>query len=512
MADSATALQPPRSQRASSGFEARSQTVVAGLGVAVLAIGMGIAAATSVRLGEALIVVALVCLYVGYAAGHPRGAVIAMLASLALIPVYAVPTFRSFYPEPTAVAALIVVAVLVRPGSPIRFNVIDLAFAAACGALLLAVLLGPRSLNATLSELFLWVPPYMAGRAVCKRRDGPHTFALAVVIGGLIALPFIAYETVTHDNVFFKFARANSELTKLWAHPALRPGGLLRSEGAFGHPLSMAVIIGSCCIFAVGLALRAKTRGQQLAWILAAVALAIGQYTSHERSGWFVLIGGLLLFAVAVISRQGRARHVFTIAMVAIPLTLVAASLSEPSGTEQRAQRSESTSDRVALWRRALEPGALGLVGSPETATFNRFANAVKPGLVSIDSGYLQVADIYGTIALFALFAVVAAVGRVAFVLRGTWAAVFPAVALADLIALAVVGFQTQLPIFIWLVVGAVSGVDVRRRSLSKHRGQLEPASPLQPGVAYRPGTRDGPVLGLGVRVGSAQASHPGYE
>ena len=438
------------------------------LGFAIISVGVGIAVAKSVRLGEALIVVVLVCLYVGYAAGHPRGAVIAMLASLVLIPVYAVPTFRSFYPEPTAVAALIVAAVLIRPGAPIRLNVVDLAFAAACGALLLAVLLGPRSLNATLSELFLWVPPYFAGRAICKRRDGPHTFALAVVVGGLIALPFIAYETITRDNVFFKFARANSELTKLWAHPALRPGGLLRSQGAFGHPLSMALIIGSCCVFAVALALRAKTRGRQFAWVLAATALAIGQYTSHERSGWLVLIGGLLLFAVAAVSRHGRARHIFAIVMVAVPLALVAASLSEPSSTEQRAQRSESTSDRVALWRHALEPGALGLVGSRESGSFNHFANAVQPGLLSIDSGYLQVADIYGTIALFALFAVVVAVGRVAFVLRGTWTAVFPAVALADLIALAVIGFQTQVPIFIWLVVGAVSGVDARRRLLDR--------------------------------------------
>jgi hypothetical protein len=32
------------------------------------------------------------------------------------------------------------------------------------------------------------------------------------------------------------------------------------------------------------------------------------------------------------------------------------------------------------------------------------------------------------------------------------------------LIALTVVGFQTQVPIFVWLVIGAVSGVDLRRR------------------------------------------------
>jgi hypothetical protein len=363
--------------------------------------------------------------------------------------------------------------VFVQLGAPVRLTVVDLAFMAACGTMLLAVALGPRSLNATLSELFLWVPSYLAGRAICKPRNGDHTFALAAVIGGLVSLPFIAYETITRDNVFFKFAVAGTELTKLWDHPALRPGGLLRSEGPFGHPLSMALIVASCAVFALALAVRARDRRRRLAWLLAAAGLTIGQYTSHERSGWFVLLGGAMLFALLGLARRGRVKHVLAVILVLIPFALLAYSVSQPSSAEQRVQRSASTADRVALWRHAFEPGALALVGLPETGSFNKFANAVHPGLLAIDSGFLEIADIYGVVAFIALFVVVLAVIRVAVVVRGTWAAVVPAVALVDLLAMTVIGFQTQLPMFIWLVVGAVSGVDLRRRSLRSELSSL---------------------------------------
>jgi len=438
---------------------------VEGFALSALAICAGIVAAKSISLVLALIAVALLCLYVGYATSHPRGAVIAMFASLVLIPVYAVPAYRSFSPEPTAVAALAVAVVFFRVGVQSRFTAVDLTFAATCAAMVLAALLGPHGLRSTLSELFLWVPPYLAGRAICVRRDGAQTFVFAAAVAGLIALPFILYETIAVHNPFFALARANTELTKLWAHPALRSGGLLRSQGAFGHPLSMAVIIGSCAVFALALMLRTSGRRRQMGWLLAAIGLAIGQYTSHERSGWIVLIGGLLVFASIAIPRKTRIRHAFTVAMVAVPLALLAISASHPSNGEEGVQRAESSAERIALWRHALEPGVLAPLGLPETATENHFTDAVRPGSNAIDSGYLQIGDVFGFIALIALLTVVAAVVRVAVAIRGNWAAVVPAVALANLIALTVVGFQTQVPIFVWLLIGAVSGIDLRRRS-----------------------------------------------
>jgi hypothetical protein len=440
------------------------------LGISVVAICAGVAVARNSQYAVALIAIVLLCLYAAYATRHPRGATIVMFASLSLIPVYAVPAFRSFYPEPTVVAALIIAVVLFRTGVRLRFTVVDLAFAATCGAMVLAALLGPHSLFTTLSELSLWVFPYLGGRAICKRRDGAHTFVLAAAIAGLVALPFIIYETITRKNIFFSLAIPGTELTKLWARPAFRPGGLLRSQGAFGHPLSMALIVASCTVFALALALRAGSSRRQIAWLLTAVGLVFALYTSHERSGWFVLIGGVLLLAVAATPRATRIRYAFAIAIIAVPLAFLAVAATHPANGEASAARAESTADRVHLWEHAFEPGVLGLVGLPETNTFNHFVNAIRPGGGAIDSGFLQVADIFGVIAFIALFTVVAAVVRVMVAVRGTWVAVIPVVALVDLLALTVIGFQTQVPIFIWLVVGAVSGIDLRRRS---HGNQL---------------------------------------
>jgi hypothetical protein len=447
------------------------------IGVSMLAICAGVVAAKSMTLTVALIAVALLFLYVWVARTHPRAAVIAMLASLALIPVYAVPMFRSFSPEPTAAAALILTLALFRAGEGLRLTVVDLTFWATCGAMVLAAFVGPHSLLSTESELFLWIPPYLAGRAVCKRRNGTEALATSAAVAGLIALPFIAYETVNGHNVFFSLARAGTSLTKLWAHPDFRPGGLLRSQGAFGHPLSMALIVSSCAIFALALAVRASSRRARIGWLLAAAALTIGQYTSHERSGWTVLISGLLIFAITAIPPQTRIRNALAVAAVAIPLSLLAVSASHPANGAAVAARASSSADRVNLWKHALEPGALALVGLPETSSFNHFANAIHPGQVAIDSGFLQIGDVYGLIAFAALFTVVIAVISTAIAVRGTWAAVVPAVALVDLISLTVIGFQTQIPIFVWLVIGGVSGVQLRHRATQSSSASRPPST-----------------------------------
>ncbi len=443
------------------------------LGVSALAICVGIAVAKSSYVAEALIPVALLCLYAWYATTHPRGAVIALFVSLTLLPVYIVPSFRSFSPEPTAVGALVLVLVFARERVQRKITVVDAAFTAICSAMVLAALIGTPGLRATLSNLFLWIPPYLVGRAICRREQGPKVFALAAAVGGLVALPFIAYETITGSNPFFGLAYPGSILTKMWAHPALR-AGFVRSQGAFGHPLSMAIVMGSCAVFAVGLALRTRVRARRVGWLFAALGLAVGQNASDERSGWIVLIGGLLMFAATAIPRETRVRHGFTVAMVCVPLALVAVSATQASTLEAASDRAGSNADRLDLWRHALEPGAFAVFGLPETETFNYFVNAVKPGQTAIDSAYLQIGDVYGLIAFLAFLTVVAAVVRVAVAVRGTWAALIPAVAFANLIALTVVGFQTQIPIFAWLTIGAASGVDIRRRSMGIKHGHRE--------------------------------------
>src|SRR5262249_9725582 len=87
------------------------------------------------------------------------------------------------------------------------------------------------------------------------------------------------------------------------------------------------------------------------------------------------------------------------------------------------------------------------------------FANAANRGNTSIDSTYLQVAARQGIIALIPLLFVLAMVIKTLIDVRGTWSAVIPAVTFVNMLGMFVVGLQTQHPIFIWLLIGATSGV-----------------------------------------------------
>jgi hypothetical protein len=432
----------------------------------------GAAAASVTTLAYGLLALALLYLYAEYALSRPRGAVVAMVASLALIPVYAVPDLQAFTPEPTAILAAILAVVLVRVGVPFRPTGLDLVFAVLCGAMLLSALIGPATVPSVGSELFLWIPPYIAGRAIVLRQDGPQTLVLAAAIMGLVAVPFIVQETVTGHNYFFGLANSSSAGTELWAHPAFRGGGrsitgVLRSQGAFGHPLSMAMLIGSTAVFAIALAVRSTVLRNRILWLGAAVGLVAAQSTAFERSGWVVFAGGTLLFAASAIPSSPRVRYAFAGALLCLPLALLAISLAgTPGGTAQAqgdlaGQRIESANVRLDLYKHALRPGGLKLVGIGSHEA--DFANSVTLGRTSIDAAYLQIGIQNGWIALIPLLAVVLGVVRVAIRARGTWAAVIPAVALANLVALSVVGFQTQQPIFIWLLIGATSGVALRQ-------------------------------------------------
>jgi hypothetical protein len=114
--------------------------------------------------------------------------------------------------------------------------------------------------------------------------------------------------------------------------------------------------------------------------------------------------------------------------------------------------------------------------GLPENLNgngFNIFVSGAETGAqssvsTSIDSGYLQVGDNYGLVALFPLLAVPFAAAWAAAKCRRSWLAIFPVAAFAVLIGLFTIGFQTQVPMFVWLLAGAASGAQrTRARTLT---------------------------------------------
>ena len=462
---------------------------------------VGAAAGAGKRPAELLLALFGIFLYGAFAASRLRAAVILLFASLALVPVYVFADFHRIAPEPAAIAGIVLTLVLVRANAEFRLTSIDVMFALLCLAMQVGAVLGPLGPLGNAGDLFYWIPAYLAGRAIAVRVGGAHLIALGAAITGLISLPFIVNEFLTGTNIFFNYANPDNQLSAQWAHPVFRGGVELRTQGAFGHPLSMAMIVASAAVFAFALAFRASDRTHRIAWLAAGVALVGAQSTSGERTGWMIVIGGLLLFAATAIPTDARVRYGFAGAMVGLPLLLVAfALLGNSSSTDSSgaaaAARADSTEYRVNLYKHALDPGALTFIGLGDQS--GQFSARVNLGTTSIDSAFLQIGARNGLIALIPFLGVLIALIRTLVRVRGTWSAVVPAVAFANMLGLFVVGFQTQQPIFIWLLIGAASGValaayerqDVRRMTVPTTATEAaepellagDPAEPSRPG------------------------------
>lgn len=448
---------------------------------AASALVAGVLVARSDRIAIALIVVVLLLLFAAYAAHRARYATIPLLLSLTLVPVYAVPDVGPLTPEPFAIAAIVFVGVVIatnQAGAIGKLTAIDLAFAATCGATILAALVGPPHVPSTLAGLLLWVPPYAAGRCMAARAEGERQFAVAVVVGACATVPFIAYETATQHNLFLSLAIPGTKETQLWARLAFRPGThILRAEGPFGHPLSMSLIVSGSCLLAIVLAATARTRRTRLSWTVAAVALIGAQYTSGERTGWLMLVVGLLTLALTAVTKGTPLRYRVLLGIAAVGVAYLGFSAINDAGVTT--DLSNSTTYRTALYAHAFQPGVLKPFGLPENiggTGFDLFVSGIQiPGVpqgdVSIDSAYLQVADSYGIFAVLALLAVLVTVVVAVVRCRGSSLVALPVVALVNMLALFTIGFQTQVPMFVWLTVGAASGALARRRGLQATQG-----------------------------------------
>lgn len=441
---------------------------IAAIGTIALALGMLAAAqpfiAAMLAVLAGLVVFAMVC------TTWPRVGIVILFASLALVPVYAVPDLFGTAAQPSAALAGVLAIALARRGPRTAVSVVDVAFVATCAAIVYGAIFGPPRLVGNFVNVGIWAAAYAAGRAICVRRDGPRWIAGGVVLVGLISLPFIVIERLTGVNYFLRLAVSGSTNTVLWAHQERRGDSLIRVEAAFGHPLSMAMIIGSAAVFAVALALPSQSWSRRTCLLGVGAVLALAQSTTNERSGWLVVGGGLLLTLLLAIPRATRSRYAFATGVVAVPaiLVILALNISTPStttDTSAAAARASSTAYRQALFKHAFDPGALPALGRGDDA--DQFALEVLPGksLGSIDSAYLQIGAVNGLVALLPLVAIFAAVVITALRARGTFAAAVPAVTIANMIALIVVGFQTQQIVMVWLLVGASAGVGSALRS-----------------------------------------------
>jgi hypothetical protein len=139
---------------------------------------------------------------------------------------------------------------------------------------------------------------------------------------------------------------------------------------------------------------------------------------------------------------------------------------------EEAANFRDSGAYREKLLERALEPGVLGLWGNP----FNKVSPAVSATNSATDNAYIILADTWGLIPTFALFAVAAGLLTAIALARRRDAGplvALPIAALTSLAGLFFVAFITNEQLMIWILIGASSAAS--ERALRRSRGEYGP-------------------------------------
>lgn len=398
---------------------------------------------------------------IAFAAAFARPALVVGLgfAALAAIPMTSAPARSVLILHPglvllwAAVGALVVKNVLA--GARARLTLVDGLAIALSVVLVLPVAAGVRAPVELGRLLFLWAGPYLVARLLVSRY-GVHALLRTVVLAALALVPFAVFEAATGTNVFLSLPKSTSAAPEFLQSVA-RLGGQ-RAQASFGHPIALAMLFATASLLAAGLAATQRGRAR-IAWMLAAGVLAAAQITTLSRTGWVIVVLGVLLVVVTAPRVLRRpARVVGGVAVVAALVALVAVgparalilpSAVEPAGGE--VQRSGAY--RTALIQFAIRPGTLKPLGQtqlPRGPQGNR----------SIDNQYIYFGILWGVVPLapFILlpFAVLLALRRVR---RDVLSVVVLAAVVGNFAALTGVALFTQQQLYFWLLVGAASGI-----------------------------------------------------
>lgn len=445
-----------------------SQIVLGGVTGGVL----GVVISSKPVIVVAIVAAILAATMVAAALVHPGRVFVALVLAMVLIPTYAAPAVGSLLFIPAAALSWPVAGVLawrnaISRGRIFHPTAIDLTVLAFAALMYVSLSFSAQiEFNDYLNDLFAWGGPFLAARLLLEDTKRP-VFVLAVsfALATVLIAPVAVLESLGKSNPFLSL-QFNSVEANVWGGAASRLGAI-RAEASFGHPIALSMFVSSSALLSLGMAIYARQSRERFIW-LALAALAVGvQALTYSRTGWIILLIGVVLLAVSVAARAARRRLGFVIAMIGAAAIAVSTSGSAPQelqlfpsggGGEEGAVFKDSGAYREALLRRALEPGVLHLWGNP----VNRVTPAVSATNGATDNAYIILADEWGLIPTFALIAIAVAL-LISIALarkRGVGeTVVLPIVAFTSLCALFFVAFITQQQLMIWLLIGAASAV-----------------------------------------------------
>jgi hypothetical protein len=458
-----------------------------------LASTLAVSAACGVILAaKPIVVIALLALLfaglaVAVALVRPDLAFGGLVLLLGLVPIYAAPQAGPIYLLPAAlgswgIAVVLIWRNLVVKGYLLRWNYVDLAAVAFFALMAVSLSFSPRTeLHDFIHEIFFWVGPYFAARVLLADVASPaRVAAISFAIVTVILAPIGVAEALGSSNPFFHL-NLNSAEFNLWARQIDRFGAT-RSVTSWGHPISFSIFLACSALLSFAMGIVSKTTKGRLVWYAVAIVATGTMALTLSRTGWLMLAIGVVLLAI---TSTGTARsRLFMLIGVLLGMILVLAIVAPDQlgvlpGFSHTQESHYETSGlyRQALLHRALEPGVLHLWGN----TFNQVTPTVGYDKAT-DNAYIILADTWGLIPTFALFAVsgalLVAVARSIGVGGDEPIAILPIAAFTILVAIFFVAFITQLPVLIWMMVGAGGAAAERlateRRTREPGRQRLE--------------------------------------
>lgn len=200
----------------------------------------------------------------------PRATFVAWVLVLFFVPVWIGISAGIFWAAITVVTLLAVLAC----GGSVSLTVADGFMAAFVLLALGQYALGASSLSGTVIALTEWTLPYLWGRLVLARVDG--AFVISCLAGATVAASVMAIiEFVSGVNVFLLLP-AQGPAFEVWGTLQTR-GGLIRTEGAFGHSIALAAALAMGSAFVLAARWRTWAKLVGLLFVTAAVVVTLSR-------------------------------------------------------------------------------------------------------------------------------------------------------------------------------------------------------------------------------------------
>jgi hypothetical protein len=455
-----------------------TSTAAAATLAGVLGVVLGVLLVAKPILVGLVVVLALALLGVYVALTYPEIALGGLVILMALIPSYAAPSVGSllFFPAAGASWLLIVVLAwrnLATKGRIMRVTSVDYTVLIFFALMAVSLAFSPRTSFSDYKNLiFIWFGPYLGMRLLLSECKHPvKVVSISFALAMAVLAPIAVSEVLGGSNPFFNLDFNSTEFS-VWASQIAR-FGQTRAVASFGHPIAFSMFLAAAALFCLAMALSNENRNRRFFWYaLAAVAVGV-QALALSRTGWVMI--GIGIVAIAAVNVKGPVRkRLITLFAIAFAVILVVSvvmphelSVLPGFGHKTEANYASSGLYREKLLERATEPGVLGLWGN----TTNQVTPYVDYGTAT-DNAYIILADLWGLIPTFALFAiggsliytVVRAYGQ-----EGEMLAILPIVAFTSLVAIFFVAFITQQQVMIWMLIGA-AGVAAERVSAQRRR------------------------------------------